>query len=523
MGEPPRAIMLACAAAAWLAVTGCGRQEERPLLCYVGTTMRPAMEELAELFERKTGQRVAIDHADAGTLLTKIETDRRGDLYVSHDPFAAALTRKGMGVEVWTVAALSPAIAVPKGNAKDIRCLGDLARPGLRIGLTDARHSTLGHICPGLFAKAGVQQAIEGNVAMRRRTGGEVADAVAEGELDAAIVWDAVVFARRNELDGITIEPAFRPRPEVDAVTTPTFGPIDLSTIGVRIATLRCSKRLGAAAAFAGFVASERGRAIFAAHGFSPASAPAREVRPAPAKPPRVGSDEPPLYLYCADGIRPAIAECTDAFAVQTGIRVLADYAGSGVLLSRVQRSKRGDLYLAGSPEYVERAKGLDLIRSRHDICYLVPVILVGTGNPKGITTLADLTRPGVRLGIGDPEACAIGKVSQAIFRKNGLPLSKLQENLASLSLTVDHLATQIQGGDLDGAIVWSAVAARFAEHGEAIAIPREQNAISTAAIAVLRSCGRPQVAGRFVEYLTGDAGRAILARHHHTTDLPAR
>jgi len=67
------------------------------------------------------------------------------------------------------------------------------------------------------------------------------------------------------------------------------------------------------------------------------------------------------------------------------------------------------------------------------------------------------------------------------------------------------------------------AVAARFAEHGEAIAIPREQNAISTAAIAVLRSCGRPEVAGRFVEFLTGDAGRATLARHHDTTDLPAR
>lgn len=230
----------------------------------------------------------------------------------------------------------------------------------------------------------------------------------------------------------------------------------------------------------------------------------------------------PPLYLYCGAGIRPPVAEAITAFAVQHKVKVLPDYAGSGVLLSRIRASERGDLYMPGSVKYIEQAAELELVRSHKNICYFVPVILVRKGNPKGIQALADLAKPGIKLGLGDPKACAIGKISQEIFKKNSLPLDKLQANLVYSSLTVNELGLQIKTGQLDAAIVWDAIAAYYPDSGEAVAIPLKENVISTVAVAVLRSSGRAEAAEQFVDFLASDAGEAIFAKHHYTVRLPA-
>lgn len=231
--------------------------------------MRPPLEELAGLYEEETGERILIDYGDSGELLIRIRVARRGDLYVCHDPFANALMKQKLGAQVWTVASLQPVIVVPKGNPKRILGLRDLAREGIRLGLTDERYSTLGHLCPVMFDRVGLRDQIEKNVVTRQRMGGQIANMVEIGSLDAGMAWDAVVHARLDKLDAVPIEPEYRLRPGVDAVSTATFGHVDQSYIRVTIAVLSCSRRQRAARNFAEFVASERGQAVFDRHGFS--------------------------------------------------------------------------------------------------------------------------------------------------------------------------------------------------------------------------------------------------------------
>ncbi len=51
-------------------VTSCGNKApSNELLCYVGGTMRPAMEEIAKKYKEKTGKEVVIDYAGSGELL----------------------------------------------------------------------------------------------------------------------------------------------------------------------------------------------------------------------------------------------------------------------------------------------------------------------------------------------------------------------------------------------------------------------------------------------------------------------
>jgi molybdate transport system substrate-binding protein len=170
----------------------------------------------------------------------------------------------------------------------------------------------------------------------------------------------------------------------------------------------------------------------------------------------------------------------------------------------------------------VDRAEGFGLVASRRDVCYFVPVILVAKGNPKGIKSLQDLLQPGLRLGLGNPEACAVGQVSAKMFQKNRIPLDAIKKNTKVETLTVNELGLQVKTGHLDAAIVWDATAAYYRDSADAIPIPRAQNVISRVTISVLKSSTSPDLAQRLVDFLAGEAGQAILKKHSYTTTLPA-
>ena len=228
-----------------------------------------------------------------------------------------------------------------------------------------------------------------------------------------------------------------------------------------------------------------------------------------------------PLRLYCGAGLSDAVAEIAQAFTEATGVVVEVDYAGSEVLLSRLKLSGRGDVYMPGDEHYVELARQEGLVASSRPACYFVPVILVRKGNPKGIRTLRDLLRPDVALALGDPQACAIGRQTQMVLSKNGIASDEVDKQVVFRSLTVNELAVHLEVGKADATVVWDAIAAQYAEGTEAVAIPAEENVISTVPVAVLSTSTQPELARRFADFATGPQGQAIFRKHHYSTEPP--
>jgi len=224
------------------------------------------------------------------------------------------------------------------------------------------------------------------------------------------------------------------------------------------------------------------------------------------------------LVLYCGAGIRPPVAEVIDAFEAKHDIRIVTDYAGSEVLLSKIKLVRGGDLYLPGEKYYLDQAREAGLIATSRPVFYWAPVILVAKGNPKGIGGLSDLLREGTRVGLGDPQACAIGRTTKHLLEKNGIAWADLTPNLKFQSQTVNELGMQIQAGSLDAVIVWDSIARYYDNHGDMITIPEEKNIVSSADIGIL-AFSRWQVAAQmFVDFLTSPVGTAILNRHHYST-----
>jgi molybdate transport system substrate-binding protein len=240
----------------------------------------------------------------------------------------------------------------------------------------------------------------------------------------------------------------------------------------------------------------------------------------------RKDSGSPPsgtqeLMLYCGAGIRPPADDLIGAFFAEYGIRVVPDYAGSEVLLSKIKLTSRGDLYMPGDKHYVDQADDADMILSRRTVCYWVPTILVQKGNPKGIGSLQDLLKPGVRVGFGDPNACAIGRSTVQILAQNGIKWEQISENVRFQSLTVNELGMQIQARSLDAVVVWDAMARYYSRFGDPIPIPLEKNVVSTVDAGILKFTKNKEAAEKFVAFLVSEKGREIFAKHNYGTEPP--
>ena len=229
------------------------------------------------------------------------------------------------------------------------------------------------------------------------------------------------------------------------------------------------------------------------------------------------------LVLFCGAGIREAATPLIAAFREETGIEVSPTYAGSGQLLAQISAHQKGDLFMPGAALYVDRAieKELADADTRRTVACFVPVIFVQKDNPKNIQGLADLTREGVRLGLGDERACAVGKKTVAILEKNGIDLDAVAKNTSVKTTTVNDLGLRIKLGTVDAVILWDANARHFAGDGTVVPIPPEQNLPSTIPIVRLTSSRAPDAAQRFIEFVTSEEGRRIVTGRGYTVDLP--
>ncbi len=230
---------------------------------------------------------------------------------------------------------------------------------------------------------------------------------------------------------------------------------------------------------------------------------------------------EQALYFYCGAGLRPAVAEIVEAFTAETTIPVECDYAGSGMLISRVRLAQTGDLFMPGDVWYLDQLAEHGLVESKEMVTYFEPVIIVPKENPAGIRGLADLERPGVRLGLGNPAACQIGRITQKIFEKNDIDAAAIAKNLTFSSMTVNELGLQLATGRIDAAIVWDAIAAYYPDAATVVRIPLGQNEISHVAIGVLSSTTNKAAAHSFVDFITSQRGKEIFAKHHYRTEPP--
>jgi len=253
-----------------LALSGCGARdvssdgggEEILILC--GGSMRAALEEMKELYERKSDDTVLTTYGDSGELCAQIQNTGRGDLYLCHDPFMPWAADQGL-IEEWKeLASLDVVVVAPAANPKGIKGLEDLGRPALRIGIGDRTYSTSGQIIKHVLASRPYGEKVLGNVRVETKGHQQRCNDIVMGTLDAGVVWNAVAHVYRDRLVAFPIS-----MEGIDAITSATYKQSDVKHTGVTLGIIRGAGKRPAVKRFYEFMLTNAPE-HFKKMGFSP-------------------------------------------------------------------------------------------------------------------------------------------------------------------------------------------------------------------------------------------------------------
>ena len=221
------------------------------------------------------------------------------------------------------------------------------------------------------------------------------------------------------------------------------------------------------------------------------------------------------LLVYCGAGMRKPMDEIGSLFEEEHGASINYNYAGSNTLLAQMELTRKGDVYMPGATYYFDLAREKGLTDHEQLIAYHVPAIAVPRGNPAGITSLADLAEPEVKVILGDSKAAAIGKLGNKILEKNGL-YDAVDKNVIARGATVNELIVYVSMKQADASIIWSDLVVN-SEKMEIVEISGGQNIIKIVPIGTLTSSEQKDTATKFVDFVASPAGKAIFEKHGFT------
>jgi molybdate transport system substrate-binding protein len=227
------------------------------------------------------------------------------------------------------------------------------------------------------------------------------------------------------------------------------------------------------------------------------------------------------LVIFASAGGKPAIDEICQRFEEHYQIQLETNYGGGGEILSKMILAKRGDLYVAPEQKFMEAAQAKNAVvpTTIQTVAYLLPVIAVKKGNPKGIHSLNNLANEGIRLAITRPETTLLGKYAPEIFRKAGLEKT-IMKNVVTYASDPNSLLTMLIMGQIDAGIIWHFYGTVAIDHIEIIFIALGQlTGIGEMRIAVSAYSKNSELARQFVAFATSAEGKAVFKKYGYVVE----
>lgn len=229
------------------------------------------------------------------------------------------------------------------------------------------------------------------------------------------------------------------------------------------------------------------------------------------------------ILFMAGAAAQPVVEPLSRAFEAKTGIKVDVNIAGSGMLLSQIKLSGKGDVYFPGSIDFIDKAvkDGVVDESTITPIVYLVPSINVQKGNPHGIKTLKDLCRPGLRVAIAQPETVCLGVFAVELAERFFSPDEKkaFRANIVTYTESCEKTATALLLKSVDAVIGWSVFEHWNPDMIETVKLtPDEIVRISYLAVAVTKSSQHVEASKKFIEFMKSTDGLEFFKKFHYFT-----
>jgi len=220
------------------------------------------------------------------------------------------------------------------------------------------------------------------------------------------------------------------------------------------------------------------------------------------------------LLVAAAASMQQAFDEVGPLFERETGAKVTFSYGATVALAEQIEAGLPADLFVAADIDHVDglREKGL-LIDDTQQV-YARGRLALASSTKAGVTAsgLEDLLRPEVeKVAIADPEVAPYGRAAEEALTSVGL-WDDVKPKLV-YGQNVNAATEYVRSGNAEAGLVALSLvihetAVTYVTVDESLHQPIEQ------ALAVVKDTKNEELARRFVAFVRGPEGRAVLEKY---------
>jgi molybdate transport system substrate-binding protein len=214
-----------------------------------------------------------------------------------------------------------------------------------------------------------------------------------------------------------------------------------------------------------------------------------------------------------------AAASLTDSFeeigaafeAANPGTKVTFSFAASSSLATQINQGAPADVFASADIANMDRLSGAaGAGTAAPPVTFAINKlqIIVGKGNPRRITGVADLAKSGLVYVTAAPEV-PIGRYAEQVLDK-----ARVTVTPKSLETDVKSVVNKVVLGEADAGIVYATDVKAAGDKAVGVTIPDDLNVIAAYPIAATRGSKNPSAASAFVRFVAGPQGQSILSTY---------
>jgi molybdate transport system substrate-binding protein len=219
------------------------------------------------------------------------------------------------------------------------------------------------------------------------------------------------------------------------------------------------------------------------------------------------------VTVFAAASLTDAFTEIGEAFMAEyPDATVTFNFAASSELVTQINEGAPADVF--ASADQNNMTKLTDAGNSGAEPAVFATntlEIIVGPGNPKGITGPADLGNPDIIFVTCAPEV-PIGAYTEGVLANAGVTVTP-----ASLEENVKGIVTKVTLGEADAGVVYKTDVTAAGDQAEGVEIPADVNIVAEYPLVITKEAPNSEAGQVFVDFVLGEQGQTILASYGFT------
>jgi molybdate transport system substrate-binding protein len=241
------------------------------------------------------------------------------------------------------------------------------------------------------------------------------------------------------------------------------------------------------------------------------------------------------LRIFIASSLTNVVANMTQTFNQANNCNLIVNPSSSSALYTQITAGSPCDVFMSADTKWTKQLNSSNLLYNNNYVNFTTNSLemIIAQGNPKGITSMADLALSGVKVVLADPSipsgsytstTCykidsAWGSASSPAYITNGSYVNfnaTIHQNVVSYELTVENVVGKValNVGTADAGIVFVSDAVFGKLSGsqvQFIPIPATVNTRGTYAIGVIGTTSQSLLAQKFMDFWSSIDGQALL------------